>query len=298
MPDDRLIHKRMGRSQKVSGLTDLEFRVWLQYELSADDYGVMRFAALSVQADNAALETRTKSAILRALEALVTIGLVLRFEHQGQTYICQHDWQNFQRVRYPRPTMHPIPPPAVLTKCTPETRDLFLRRPGNPPDDTPQNSGENSEEVPSCARARMAVANGKRLTATANGSARNRGNFSGLGSGVMAGALPREHLRHSFCGRVCVPDFLHGEFRQKLGGDPDNAVHRLKAFYELTLSEIPDETPIGDDPIKFWRAHFAAAFGSVTPKPHPLGQSMFQPGTSEPEMLAALQRDLADGKLG
>jgi hypothetical protein len=292
MPDDRLIHKRMGRSQKVSGLNDLEFRVWMQYELSSDDFGVLRMAPISIQGDNAALEKRPARLIQRALEALVTVGLLLRFEHQGETYVCQHDWQNWQRVRYPRPTMHPIPPPSILAKCTPETRELFQRRPGNPSEEPPESSGNNSEGSPSHARARMATANGSRLTATANGSARFRGN--GLGSGVMAGALPREHLRHSFCGRVCVPEFLHGEFRQKLGGEPDSADHRLRAFYELALSEIPNETPIGDDPIKFWRAHFAAAFGSVAPKNvnHPLGQSMFQPGTSAAELAAGVLEDL------
>lgn len=82
------------------------------------------------------------------------------------------------------------------------------------------------------------------------------------GGGVMAGALPREHLRHAHCGRVCVPDFLHGEFLPKLGGDADA---RLRAFYVATLAAISDEQDIGDEPPKFWRAHFARAFGLVAP---------------------------------
>lgn len=80
-------------------------------------------------------------------------------------------------------------------------------------------------------------------------------------SGVMAGALPRDHLRHAYCGRVCVPDFIHGEFLQKIGGiEPDASVRR---FYDDVLDSIPADQPIGDDPVKFWRAQFSARFGTV-----------------------------------
>ena len=78
----------------------------------------------------------------------------------------------------------------------------------------------------------------------------------GLGSGVMAGALPRDHLRHAWCGRVCVPDFLHGQFMQQLGMTSD----AIKAFYEQTLSAMVG--PIGDDPVTFWKKRVAAAWPS------------------------------------
>lgn len=85
----------------------------------------------------------------------------------------------------------------------------------------------------------------------------------GIGAGVMGGSLPREHLRHAYCGRKCVPDFLHGEFVQSVGGaDPEAAVRQ---FYDDVLSAIPEDQPIGDEPVKFWRAQFSARYGSVAP---------------------------------
>ena len=52
MPDDRLFHKRLGHSEKVGRLTDFEYIVWQAYILSADDFGVLRFTAISLQADH------------------------------------------------------------------------------------------------------------------------------------------------------------------------------------------------------------------------------------------------------
>ena len=84
----------------------------------------------------------------------------------------------------------------------------------------------------------------------------------------MAGTLPRDHLRHAWCGRVCVPDFLHAEFTGKLTGDPgqlDAAAQQLRAWYAATLDAIPLSQRIGDEPVKFWRQHFAAWQPSAAP---------------------------------
>jgi hypothetical protein len=85
-------------------LTDLEFRVWWTYELAADDFGVMRRSAIVLQSANVALARRSKRAIDQALDSLVTCGLLLAFAHQGEAFVCQASWQDFQKIEYPRLT--------------------------------------------------------------------------------------------------------------------------------------------------------------------------------------------------
>jgi hypothetical protein len=127
MPDDRMIHRRLGHSEKVSQLTDFEFRVWVQYLLSADDFGVMRHGGANLQADNDALGAKTTKQVRRAVEELIKAGLLSAFDHQGRAYCYQPDWQDWQKVDYPRTTLHPQPPSDQLSA---KTRELFAKHPG------------------------------------------------------------------------------------------------------------------------------------------------------------------------
>lgn len=145
----------MGQSDKVGQLTDFEFRVWATYLVKADDYGVMRCSGITIQEANDALAKKPARVVERALQALIDVGLLLDFEHQGRKYVCQWDWQEFQKVRYPRDTTNPLPSAETFEKCSEETRALFLMRSGNVP-----------EIVPTPARA----GGRERLTATANGN--------------------------------------------------------------------------------------------------------------------------------
>jgi hypothetical protein len=84
----------------------------------------------------------------------------------------------------------------------------------------------------------------------------------------MVGPVVRDpdHAAHSHCGRVCVPRFLHKQFRKALGGPVSRRASRLRAFYRETLEAIPAARPIGDEPVRFWRAAFAARYGGAAPR--------------------------------
>jgi hypothetical protein len=72
-----------------------------------------------------------------------------------------------------------------------------------------------------------------------------------------------EHRAHAWCGRKCVPKFLHREFIQSIGGTVASRPKRLRAFYATTIGSIPKTEPIGEPPVPFWRTAFAVAFQTM-----------------------------------
>lgn len=130
MPDDRFFHKRAGHSDKVNNLTDFEELVWRYYVLSADDFGVMKFSPDRIRADHERAAAKPLKVVQRALERIVDVGLVHRFEHQGRAYIYSRNWQEYQKCDYPRDTIEPSPPASELAACRTETLKLFGLHPG------------------------------------------------------------------------------------------------------------------------------------------------------------------------
>ena len=127
MPADRVLHARLGHSAKVSSLSDLAFRVWTTYVLGADDFGVMRADAVAFQAAHDALRERPAEEVAASIERIVEVGLVSAFEHEGARYLYQADWQDFQRVRFPGRTPHPLPAEAMVSW---RTLHLWSAHPG------------------------------------------------------------------------------------------------------------------------------------------------------------------------
>ena len=145
MPADRLLHARLGHSAKVSSLSDLEYRVWTTYVLATDDFGVMRADAVAFQAAHDALSTRPAEEIAKCVERLVEVGLVAAFEHQAARYLYQWDWQDFQRVRFPARTLHPLPDSAEVST---RTHHLWCVHPGGARvPGLPKSSGTSSAQL-------------------------------------------------------------------------------------------------------------------------------------------------------
>lgn len=83
---------------------------------------------------------------------------------------------------------------------------------------------------------------------------------SRVGSGVMAGTLPRDHINcRQPCIRVCVSERLHAVLRERHGGtDAD-----LDAFYADVRGNL--HGPVAQRPWQFWEDQFNARFGGSQP---------------------------------
>jgi hypothetical protein len=169
MPDHRLTPKREGFSDKITALDDLAYRIWQQYKLSADDYGVMPDLAASIMGGNRRLAKVQPRVIESKLQGFVDCGLLHRFVHQGQGYLYSRVWQKHQKIRYPSETFHPAPPPEELAQCEKKTRELFAQRFANS-SETDSEDYVNVSPPPVCAHAGNANAN-----ADANANAEKRG---------------------------------------------------------------------------------------------------------------------------
>lgn len=127
MPTHRVIEKTAGTGERSGSLSHLGFRVWMQYILSADDYGVCPAEAAKLQGDNPALNEEPMRRIQDQIENLVKIGLCGVFQDGKRRYLYQADWQTYQRIKHPSKTALPPVPAEVLEKCCEKTRELFLQ---------------------------------------------------------------------------------------------------------------------------------------------------------------------------
>jgi hypothetical protein len=283
MPDDRLIHKAFGQSEKVSRLTDFERLVWLVYKVAADDFGVMRFSAITLQDGARFLEQRPAKQVMRALESVRDVALILTFEHQDRTYCFDPVWQTWQKITHPRQTKQPIPP---ADRCDLNTQFLLTYHPtggklsswqhpslrpkkgGSPPEVLPVQTGSaHGVDRESSRLLVVDVGNGGvgvGVRGSGEGAAPRHPRALQTG-GVMAGTLPRDHLNcRQPCVRICLSEKQHAILKARHGGD-DAA---LDAFYADVRAKLSPDVPIGDTPWKFWDAQFAAKFGTATTVPN------------------------------
>lgn len=139
MPQDRFIHPKRGKLSQFTGLTDLEWRVHDAYLVAADNFGVMRCSSHTLKSVDEGLATKPDRTLLRCLEALIDRGILVDFKDGDRRFLCQLDWQDDQKVKYPTRTYDPKPPDGLLERMSPKTRALFTRWPG-------ANSGRDRDE--------------------------------------------------------------------------------------------------------------------------------------------------------
>lgn len=96
------------------------------------------------------------------------------------------------------------------------------------------------------------------------------------GNGVMAGSLPRDHLRHEVCGRVCLQQTQFQQFVAKFGGEYTVAERTVRVWatgiLDAWATEPLRDQPIGGTGFQFWDARWeewqgrpqAASVGKLT----------------------------------
>jgi len=276
MADTRILHRAAGDSEKIAGLSDVEYRVWTQYILSADDFGVMPASAFVLQADNRALRARTTKAVQKALEAVIASGLVQTFVHQGERYLWQPDWQDWQTIRYPRESTRPVP--SDLRPATAKTQELFGKHSAS----SPQDFGNISETSQSLTRAggretlTPTQTPTQTLTPTPRTEPLHRPSSMGSTETLINGRSQRQHGTHWRCYEargLCITPWIGEELMARLGGDESTRRERLKAWADAKVAATGDHT-IGDKPDDWWRKQFAKDHGVESSTPSRAAQSM------------------------
>ena len=99
MPN-RIIKDSISKSEKVSGLTDFQFRLWVHLITYVDDYGrgdarpaIIRGACFPFR------ERMTNKDIEKGLADLAGAGCVGLYKVDGKPYLYFPNWEQHQRVR-------------------------------------------------------------------------------------------------------------------------------------------------------------------------------------------------------
>lgn len=125
MPTYRLIEKSAGTGERITQLSHLGFRVWMQYQLSADDFGVCPAEAVKLAGENLALQGEPLKRLQEQIENLIAVGLCGVFQDGSRRYLFQFDWQDYQKIKHPSKTALPPVPDEQLAQCSVSTQALF-----------------------------------------------------------------------------------------------------------------------------------------------------------------------------
>lgn len=152
MPN-RLIKESICTSEKVSSLSDFQFRLWAHLITYVDDYGRgdARPAIIQGRCFPLRMEKVTQKRISEGLQALSDHGCIVLYEADGGQYLCFPNWEKHQTIRNKK-SKFPAPPAGCGQLKTIESNcnQLKANAPvilSNPnPNPNPESEKEEDEE--------------------------------------------------------------------------------------------------------------------------------------------------------
>lgn len=226
----RLLSRTLGSSRKFAAVGNAktigEF-TQLLYALiipHTDDFGRLDGDAFTIKHAVFPTSSRTLEEFDTALTAMHAAGLILRYESEGMICLQVTEFERHQSNLHKR------------------TASRFPEYPGT--------SGKFPElpEIPGRTELNRREENGTELNEKAAQPPARQ-------IAVVPIGQRSHHRAHAFCGRVCVPSFLHDEFRRKLPADETTNEAELVAFY-LRTEKADAGKPIAADAIVYWREKF------------------------------------------
>jgi hypothetical protein len=245
--------------------------------MSADEFGVMRMSGLTLQEANDAFELRPAADLEACLRELVTVKLLNVFDHQHRAYLFQWDWQDWQKIVYPRKTLQPKPPVAP---CSRNTQWLLSHWPGGgnikswqaPETFTHEDIADfpkPSEIVPKDLSVPLAVSRSSLAVSVSREPSPPPPRTS---APIFAQS---EHRNHACCGVVCLHSSLFSEFVRKSRheADPDTYVRDFfAAWNERYQHRDRAKDTIGEDQFDFWRKRWAESHPPTVSQVNTSGQ--------------------------
>lgn len=114
MPN-RIIKESLCSSEKISSLTDFEFRLWIGLITQADDTGRGDARPAIIKGHIFPLRDRiTVKDISGALHGLAAKGCISLYDIDGRSYFWFPSWAKHQRIRDAKPKF-PAPPSEELS---------------------------------------------------------------------------------------------------------------------------------------------------------------------------------------
>ena len=107
MPN-RIIKDSISKSEKISGLTDFQFRLWVHLITYVDDYGRGDARPAIIRGRAFPLHSVTDKQIIEALSKLETVDMIYLYTVGGKPYLQLKTWGDHQQIRatkskYPKP---------------------------------------------------------------------------------------------------------------------------------------------------------------------------------------------------